>query len=326
MVMNILRLVRYKNLIAIAAGQLLVYYALIVPMLQMYGVNVMLPTWAVWTIAGATVLIAAGGYAVNDYFDIKIDRINRPDEVIAGEVIEKRTVMRLYQTLTAAGALAGVATAVVLKSMTLGLIFVIVPGMLWFCSASYKRQLLIGNVIAAVAYALVPMMPLVAESGLLQHEYGELIQRTPVLVTLYTWVCGYAVFTLLWAFIAEVLKDLRDVDGDREMECHTLPVVMGEMKARTAVSVMTAVTLGLMCWVVFGLMNEAVAVRYFIVGIVLPAACSMYFVWRGACTGYKNATGFIYFIMMAGYLYTVVNYYQVAKACGLTFFGLFNIA
>ena len=121
--MNILRLVRYKNLIAIAAGQLLVYYALIVPMLQMYGVNVMLPTWAVWTIAGATVLIAAGGYAVNDYFDIKIDRINRPDEVIAGEVIEKRTVMRLYQTLTAAGALAGVATAVVLKSMTLGLIF-----------------------------------------------------------------------------------------------------------------------------------------------------------------------------------------------------------
>ena len=323
---NILKLVRYKNLIAIGVGQWLVYRALILPTLQMFGVNIVLPSWALWTIVGATLFIAAGGYVVNDYFDIKIDRINRPDSVIAGDVMEKRTVMRLYQVLTAVGVLAGLAVSVVLKNMTLGFVFVVVPGMLWFCSASYKRQLLIGNLIAAVSYALVPMMPLIAESGLLQDTYGELMQQTPVLASLYAWVCAYALFTLLWAFIAEVVKDLRDEPGDREMECHTLPVVLGEKRARAVVVVLIAVALALTAWCVFGLLRQAVTVRYFLIGILLPAALCIYFLFRNVCTGYRNAAGMVYFIIIAGYAYLVVNYYLMAKACGLTFFGLFNIA
>ena len=30
----------------------------------------------------ATVLIAAGGYTINDYYDYEIDKINRPDRII----------------------------------------------------------------------------------------------------------------------------------------------------------------------------------------------------------------------------------------------------
>ena len=34
--------------------------------------------------SASTVLIAAAGYIINDYFDIKIDLINKPREVVVG--------------------------------------------------------------------------------------------------------------------------------------------------------------------------------------------------------------------------------------------------
>jgi len=43
-----------------------------------------------------TVLVAASGYMINDYYDVKIDYINKPDEVVVGKNIKRRTVMLLH--------------------------------------------------------------------------------------------------------------------------------------------------------------------------------------------------------------------------------------
>ena len=34
----------------------------------------------------STLFIAAGGYVINDYFDVKIDQINKPNEVFVGRI------------------------------------------------------------------------------------------------------------------------------------------------------------------------------------------------------------------------------------------------
>lgn len=52
-----------------------------------------------------TLLIAAGGYIINDYFDVKIDRINKPHKVWIGKTISRRSALLVHQLFSAAGIL-----------------------------------------------------------------------------------------------------------------------------------------------------------------------------------------------------------------------------
>ena len=100
-----IQLFRFKNLIFIVITQWLIYTAIISPIFDKYGLTRLppaaaLPAAAFWLMVLATVLIAAGGYVINDYFDLKIDRINRPESVVIGERLSKQSAMRLYIALT----------------------------------------------------------------------------------------------------------------------------------------------------------------------------------------------------------------------------------
>lgn len=326
--MNILRLIRYKNLLFVALIQVLIYTALILPTLHMYGLTLSLPVGAAVLMILATTLIAAGGYVINDYFDIKIDRINRPERLIVGQSMGKRTVMLLYQIVTATGIVAGIIVAAWLHSFTLAFVFVVTPGMLWFYSASYKRQLIIGNLIVALAAALVPIMPLLAMHNLLTTEYGDLIYRTPVLHHLYLWVGGFAVFAFAWTLIREIIKDLQDLFGDREMECHTMPVVWGEHITKIIVIALVFVVVSALLWIAsythIG-SNHTAMLRYAIWGNALPSICLVVVLLSRMSHAYLHAGNLAKFIMLIGTLFCIVYYYLLAQQYGLDFFGIFTI-
>ena len=103
-----IQLFRFKNLIFIVITQWLIYTAIISPIFDKYGLTTLMPAAAFWLMVLATVLIAAGGYVINDYFDLKIDRINRPESVVIGEQLSKKSAMRLYIALTGVGVLIGI--------------------------------------------------------------------------------------------------------------------------------------------------------------------------------------------------------------------------
>ena len=76
--LNFLKVIRYKNLLFIAFIQLVMQKVVIVPILQTFGFQTSIDNTLLFLLIVSTVLIAAGGYVLNDYFDIKIDAINRP--------------------------------------------------------------------------------------------------------------------------------------------------------------------------------------------------------------------------------------------------------
>lgn len=329
MIQSILKLVRYKNLVFIIAIQWLMTACVIAPTLAMFHVPVHTTWWMQLLIIAATTLIAAGGYVVNDYFDLKIDRINRPDKVIVGNSIDKRTAMRLYQGTTVAGVIIGLAAAIVLRSWTIGMVFVIVPGMLWFYSASYKRQFLVGNIIVALSTALVPLLPFIVECGLLSDNYNFLIRETPILKTLYGWGCGFALFALLWTMIREIVKDLQDEYGDREMECRTVPIICGTIWTKIIVTALIFLADALLAYLITAKLtipgDASTTFRYFLVGIVAPSICLLVILWSNSCSAYRNASALCKFIMVVGVLYAVVYHFLIAKAFGLPFLGIFHI-
>ena len=110
---------------------------------------------------------------INDYFDVKIDRINRPDDLIVTRVISREMAMRIFQVCTILGVLAGLATAWCAHSWNLLFVYIVIPGLLWFYSASYKRILLVGNLVVAFVSALVPMLVAMVNVDMLRFQYQD---------------------------------------------------------------------------------------------------------------------------------------------------------
>ena len=309
---DILRLVRWSNLLFLAALVWLMEKWVAVAVLRQPGFGELLPWYVLWLIILATVLIAAGGYVVNDYFDVKIDRINRPDELIVTRTVSKPAAMQLSIGLSAVGTLCGIAAAALLHSMTLGILFVIIPGLLWFYSSSYKRMLLIGNLTIALLAGLTPIVVAMANIAQLRLLYAAILPYTTLEHDLYAWLGGFALFAFLLTWIREIIKDLQDQMGDRELECHTLPIVWGEKWTKLFVSALILITLALighLWWHVlpFPTAWQSLSTRYIILGIVVPLLGALWLLWSARIpSDYKTCQQVVKFAMLIGMLYSIV--------------------
>ena len=106
-----LQLIRIPGLLFIALTLLLMRQAVIVPILQVYGFEPTPPGMRLGLLIAATLCIAAGGYILNDYFNVKADAVNRPDRLVITRQVSKENAMRLYQVLTGAGIVCGLLLA-----------------------------------------------------------------------------------------------------------------------------------------------------------------------------------------------------------------------
>ena len=308
---DIMRLVRWSNLLFLLALIWLMENWIAVPILAKLGFGELLPWYILWLIGAGIVLIAAGGYVVNDYFDVKIDRINRPDALIVTRSVSKPTAMRLSISLSVVGAICGIAASGLLRSMTLAIIFVMVPGLLWFYSSSYKRLLIIGNLTIAILAALPPLVVALANVAQLKLLYAAILPYTSLEQDLFAWLGGFALFAFLLTWMREIVKDMQDQMGDRELECHTLPIVWGELWTKIFVTVLMVLTLaiiGHLWWHVlpFDRSWTSLSTRYIALGIVTPLCCSLGLLWAAKIpSDYKTCQQVIKFTMLIGMLYSI---------------------
>ena len=306
-----MRLVRWSNLLFLAALVWVMEKWVVVPILDKVAFGEQLPWYLLLLIILATVLIAAGGYVINDYFDVKIDRINRPDELIVTRTVSKEGAMQLSMALSGVGIACGIATAVILRSLTLGVLFVLIPGLLWFYSSSYKRLFMVGNLIIALLAGVTPMVVAMTNVALLQLRYATILPYTTLEHDIYAWMGGFALFAFLLTWIREIIKDLQDQMGDRELECHSMPVVWGETWTKvfvTGLIVMTLAIIGHLWWHILPFPTgwTSLSTRYIALGIVTPLLCSIWLLWAAKIpSDYKTCQQVLKFTMLIGMLYSI---------------------
>ncbi|MCM1035669.1 MAG: geranylgeranylglycerol-phosphate geranylgeranyltransferase [Paludibacter sp.] len=314
---SIFRLVRWQNLLFIILIMWLMEKMIAVPILGNAFFGEELPGYVLYMLIAGVVLIAAGGYAINDYFDVRIDAINRPDKQIVTRTIDKPIAMLCHQIMTGMGVLLGCLCALWLHSWSLAFVFLFVPGLLWFYSASYKRQFVIGNLIVALVAGLTPLLIAIANVDLLKHKYADILPYTTLVPDLYTWIGGFALFAFLCTLIREIVKDLQDQPGDRELECHTLPVRLGEGWTKSIVVALILLTCTLLCWLVFCKMpfphnRSSLTIRYLIFGLLIPFVCEVCLLLAAKIpSDYRSAQLLMKFIMMLGVMYSIVIYMQI---------------
>jgi 4-hydroxybenzoate polyprenyltransferase len=152
----------------------------------------------------STILIAAGGYSINDYYDVKIDLINKPERVVVGKTLTRRTVLLVHSLLSASGVAIGF-----LLSWQIGLVHASSAFLLWLYSNALKREPFIGNLLVATLTG--------ASIFIIQLLYPGWIATISV----------YALFAFFLTLVREIIKDMEDLRGDNTFGCRTLPIIWG---------------------------------------------------------------------------------------------------
>lgn len=201
------RLVRMTNLVIVALTQYLTRILLIGPRHEWKSIVTDID---MFVLALSTVCIAAAGYIINDYFDVKIDIVNKPERVVVGRYLKRRWAMGAHQVLNVVGAVLGLVV-----SPYIFIINVFSITLLWFYSERYKRLPFIGNFIVSLLTGLTLLI--------LTVHYP--VNRHLVFI--------YAVFSFFISLIREVVKDMEDIRGDEAHGCRTLPIIWGIRRTKT---------------------------------------------------------------------------------------------
>ena len=307
-----LQLLRVGNLTFVAILLYVMEKWVATPLLQLEQFGELMPWWILTLLIVSVVGIAAGGYVINDYFDVKIDRINRPYNLVVTRIISRDAAMNLFYGLTAVGVIAGTVVAWWAHSWTLLFTYVVIPGLLWFYSASYKRMFLVGNLVVAFASAIVPLLVAIANADYLHHLYQNALAYSPIVGELYVWTGGFAAFAFLLTWVREIVKDIEDIEGDREMECRTLPIVWGDKVAKIIATILLVVIATLIVYILFAVLPfshewKSLPTRYVVFGLIVPILCSIVLLWAANNrTEYHRVQTIIKFAMFMGMLFSYV--------------------
>jgi 4-hydroxybenzoate polyprenyltransferase len=307
-----LQLLRVGNLTFVAILLYVMEKWVATPLLQLEQFGELMPWWILTLLIVSVIGIAAGGYVINDYFDVKIDRINRPDNLVVTRIISRDAAMNLFYGLTAVGVIAGTVVAWWAHSWTLLFTYVVIPGLLWFYSASYKRMFLVGNLVVAFASAIVPLLVAIANADYLHHLYQNALAYSPIVGELYVWTGGFAAFAFLLTWVREIVKDIEDIEGDREMECRTLPIVWGDKAAKIIATILLVVIATLIVYILFAVLPfshewKSLPTRYVVFGLIVPILCSIVLLWAANNrTEYHRVQTIIKFAMFMGMLFSYV--------------------
>lgn len=171
----------------------------------------------------SSVTIAAAGYIINDYFDLNIDLINKPDKLVVAKIISRRWVIFWHLFLSITGIAVGFYIDRKTNVRFLGVANFACVALLFIYSISLKKKLLSGNiVISALTAWVILVIGWCETSNLLQPNlignFTEKITRISFL---------YAGFAFVISLIREVVKDMEDMEGDRRYGCNTMPIALG---------------------------------------------------------------------------------------------------
>jgi 4-hydroxybenzoate polyprenyltransferase len=240
---SLLKLTRFGNLMIIALAQ---YFTagFLVAMHTLNDVKLFL-------LSLSTITIAAGGYIINDYYDVKIDYINKPDRVVIGKSITRRYAILFHIVLSVMGILLGLYLSWKIAAVNVVSVF-----LLWLYSNNLKRLPFVGNLTVAFLTGLAVFM-----IDLFYRTHNSLILI-------------YALFAFFMTLIREIIKDIEDLKGDNSFGCKTLPIVWGIRKTKVLIYILLIIFAATV--VVLNQLYRALPFKYHMIFLFIPLLWLLY--------------------------------------------------
>ncbi|RVU90550.1 prenyltransferase [Flavobacterium columnare] len=259
--MKFLNLIRYKNLFLIALMQFVCYFGF----LKLQPTPLGIQTWQYILLVIATLLIAAGGYIINDIFDQGTDAINKPNKNLIGNSISESKAYNLYTALTFLGVIIGYYLSHAINHPNFVIVFILCASLLYLYATNLKQIILVKNIIVSLLlsfsviiiglFTLFPVLPV--------GDKGELFFLFSVLV-------DFSIMAFMINFLREIIKDIEDIKGDYNEGIRTLPIVLGTQRTLKLLFGLTFIPITLILYYVyinlFELLYATLYIIFFIIG------------------------------------------------------------
>lgn len=249
LLLGFFKLIRLPNLIFIALAQILFQYCIYQPLYEGQLPSEDLLRF-IFILFGS-LFIAAGGYVINDYFDVDIDEVNKPDALVVGKVISRRWAMAWHFMLSTSGLIFTFFAMASLRQFYLVVINAVAVLLLWFYSTKYKKSFLIGNLLIALLVSWSILVVFFSKIDPLEVMGTHSARH----LRLFRFALLYAGFAFLSTLARELVKDVEDREGDRRYGCKTLPIIWGIPVAKLFTAVWIAMLILLLAAVLFYLLQ-----------------------------------------------------------------------
>lgn len=267
-----IKLTRIPNLLIIAITQ---YLAVIFLIFEPHELK-MVANPKLFLLVLSTLMIAAAGYIINDYYDVKIDYVNKPDRVVVGKLIQRRIVLAGHFILNFSGIFIGF-----FLDYKVGLVNVFAAFLLWIYSNQLKRMPLAGNLVIAFL------------TGLTFYVIWVYYQKSMYLLF------SYAIFAFAITLIREIIKDMEDMIGDEKFGSRTLPIIWGIRKTKKFLYALILFS-GFLFFYMAGRLNNPVLNNFFLI-LIVPAIYLVYLLYRADTQKkYYQLSIYCKLVMLAG--------------------------
>jgi 4-hydroxybenzoate polyprenyltransferase len=253
----------------------------------------------------STMLIAGGGYIINDYFDIKIDRRNKPEKVIVGRFIKKRVAMLWHTLLNIFAVGIGIYLSLEYHNPWPLVFHLTTTFLLWMYSLSLKRKFLSGNLVISLMAAMVVLLvgafelPDMAEDPTIPGAYVHLAK----------WgLLFFAGMSFLSTLIREIIKDLADMEGDALVQCKTVPLVIGIPATKKFVIVLILALVGSIATVQIFLSPPLVKILLINISVTTPILIAAFACWKAhSRKDFLKSSNLMKFAMFTAVMYTFID-------------------
>ncbi|HOZ69405.1 MAG TPA: geranylgeranylglycerol-phosphate geranylgeranyltransferase [Chitinophagaceae bacterium] len=307
----LLKLIRLPNLFFIALTQVLFYYAVVVPVLHQVLQQPAFNDVHFFLLVASSVLIAAAGYIINDYFDINIDEVNKPRKNVVDQVISRRWAMLLHFVFSGLGLLLSL-----YLSWKTGYWYIVITnflciGLLFGYSVSLKRKLLSGNILISLLTAWVILIITTSEGFYLYYTQVDngVLEAHRKIVRIGNLYAGFAFISSL---IREAIKDMEDMEGDAKYGCRTMPIVWGINTSKVYVGVWLVVLIAILVIVQFYVLQFRwwMPVTYSFVLIIAPMIYIFYKLFGATRPAdFHHLSRWIKTVMLTGILSMIFFYF-----------------
>ena len=306
-----IKMIRLPNLFFIVLTQVLFHTAVLDTILLPLGTGPSIDGWNFILLVVSSVLIAAAGYIINDYFDINIDQINKPTANVVDKIVSRRWAMAWHFVLSGVGLLlsAWVAWRTGFWYILLGNFMCVV--LLFGYSVSLKRKLLFGNILISLLTAWVILVIGLAEFTSPVFTSSKIVEASGKIIRISLLYGGFAFISSL---IREAIKDIEDMQGDEKYGCRTMPIVWGVNSAKVYIAVWLVVILALLIILqVYVFRFEWWwAMAYSIVFIIAPLVLIFFRLFKAQTKkDYHHLSNWTKLVMLSGILSMIFFYFYL---------------
>lgn len=304
-----LKLVRLPNLIFIALAQILFQWCIYEPLYRKspaFSDDVL----SFSLLCLASICIAAAGYIINDYFDINIDEVNKPQKMVVDKIISRRWAIAWHFMLSFIGVVLTALAVPFFEKWYLILANIFCVALLWFYSTTFKKKLLIGNIVISLLTAWSILIVFFSKVSVNDAFEPATVSQPKF----FRFAILYAGFAFITSLIREAIKDLEDLRGDEKYGCRTMPIAWGV----NATKVYTAVWMVVLIIIVATIQVYVLQFRwwwpviYSVIAIILP----LLFIFRNLFRAntpedYHRLSTHIKFVMLTGILSMIFFYFYL---------------